>query len=105
MDEEEDVARVVWQGISVDFSSFREGTATIEEDLLKRDFTINSMAVVFPIDPDDVRDDTARPRIFGRHRGMDDLQDKVIRCTSSAVFVSDPLRLLRAYRFTAVFGF
>jgi poly(A) polymerase len=105
MDEEEDVARVVWQGISVDFSSFREGTATIEEDLLKRDFTINSMAVVFPVDPDDVRDETARPRIFGRHRGMDDLQDKVIRCTSSAVFVSDPLRLLRAYRFTAVLGF
>jgi poly(A) polymerase len=105
MDEEEDVARVVWEGICIDFSSFREGTATIEEDLLKRDFTINSMAVVFPVDPHDVRDETARPRIFGRHRGMEDLQDKIIRCTSPTVFVSDPLRLLRAYRFMAVLGF
>jgi poly(A) polymerase len=105
MDAEEDVARVVWQGICVDFSSFREGTETIEEDLLKRDFTINSMAVVFPVDPDDIWDETARPRIFGQDRGMDDLQDKVIRCSSPAVFVSDPLRLLRAYRFMAVLGF
>ena len=105
MDAEEDVARVVWQGICVDFSSFREGTVTIEEDLLKRDFTINSMAVIFPVDPDDVWDETARPRIFGLDRGMDDLQNKIIRCTSPVVFVSDPLRLLRAYRFMAVLGF
>jgi poly(A) polymerase len=105
MDKEEDVARVVWQGICIDFSSFREGAVTIEEDLLKRDFSINSMAVVFPIDPDDIHDETARPKIFGSHRGMDDLGDKFIRCNSAAVFVSDPLRLLRAYRFMAVLGF
>ena len=105
MDEEEDVARVVWQGLCIDFSSFREGAATIEDDLLKRDFTINSMAVVFPVDPHDIRDETARPRIFGQDRGMVDLDDRVIRCNSPAVFVSDPLRLLRAYRFMAVLGF
>jgi poly(A) polymerase len=105
MDEEEDVARVVWQGICIDFSSFREGATTIEEDLLKRDFTINGMAVVFPVDPDDIRDETARPRIFGQNKCMDDLQDKIIRCNSPAVFVSDPLRLLRAYRFMAVLDF
>jgi poly(A) polymerase len=105
MDEEEDVARVVWEGLCIDFSSYREGAATIDEDLLKRDFTMNSMAVIFPVEPEDIRDETARPRIFGQSRGMDDLQEKIIRCTTPAVFVSDPLRLLRAYRFMAVLGF
>jgi len=48
MNADEDVARVVWQGTCIDFSSFREGAETIEEDLLKRDFTINSLAIRFP---------------------------------------------------------
>jgi len=105
MDEEEDVARVVWKGICIDFSSFREGTTNIEEDLLKRDFTVNSMAVIFPIDPHDILDETARPKIFGQDRSMDDLDGRIIRCNTPAVFVSDPLRLLRAYRFMAVLDF
>ena len=42
---EEDAARMVWQGVDVDFSSFREGAASIDEELHKRDITVNSMAL------------------------------------------------------------
>jgi len=105
MDEEEDVARVVWQEVCVDFSSFREGAKTIEEDLLKRDFTINNMAVLFPTQIPDTWDNIESPEILDPAGGQEDLQDKIIRSTSPAVFVSDPLRLLRAYRFMATFGF
>jgi len=105
MDEEEDVARVVWQGVIVDFSSFREGANSIEEDLLKRDFTINSMAVQFPSQIPYSWDSTDLPDILDPAGGQKDIHDKLIRSTSSAVFVSDPLRLLRAYRFMARFGF
>ena len=42
---EEDAARVVWQGKVIDFSSFREGASSIEEELFKRDITVNSLAV------------------------------------------------------------
>jgi len=105
MDVEEDVARVVWQEVCVDFSSYREGAKTIEEDLLKRDFTINNMAVPFPTEIPDSWDSFETPEILDPAGGQKDLQDKIIRSTSAAVFVSDPLRLLRAYRFMARFGF
>jgi poly(A) polymerase len=105
MDEEEDVARVVWQEVCVDFSSFREGAQTIEEDLLKRDFTINSMAVPFPVNLVNSPDSSEITEILDPAEGQRDLQDKIIRSTSSAVFISDPLRLLRAFRFMAIFGF
>jgi len=105
MDEEEDVARVVWQEVCVDFSSFREGAVTIEEDLSKRDFTINSMAVPFPVQVLTAWDSAEILEILDPAGGQRDLQNKIIRSTSSAVFMSDPLRLLRAFRFMATFGF
>jgi poly(A) polymerase len=105
MDEDEDVARMVFQGVSVDFSSFREGTVNINDDLLKRDFTINSMAVPFPSQIPYSWDNCEAPEILDPAGGLKDLQEKIIRSTSPAVFISDPLRLLRAYRFMAKFGF
>jgi len=106
LDKEEDVARVVWQEFAIDFTSFREGAVTIEQDLLKRDFTINSMAVPFPDssaisggEPDE------NNGILDPAGGREDLGNKVIRATAPSVFISDPLRLLRAFRFMASFGF
>ncbi len=105
LDEEQDVARVVWQGISIDFSGFREGTTSIHEDLLKRDFTINALAVSFePGEP--LIEGLQRPLdIIDPSGGIQDLEKKMIRNTSSQVFISDPLRMLRAYRFVADLGF
>lgn len=102
LDQEEDVARVVWKGYGVDFSAYREGAATIEEDLGKRDFTINALAV--PIDTD-------RGGLAGTYQiidptgGVRDLQQGIVRATNDSVFAKDPLRLLRAYRFLATLGF
>ncbi|MFC1843798.1 HDIG domain-containing metalloprotein [Thermodesulfobacteriota bacterium] len=102
--EDEDTARVVWQEIFVDFSSFREGTGTIEEDLTKRDFTINSMAVPFPENLTNSLDSQDISEILDPAGGIMDLHDKIIRSTSSSVFISDPLRVLRAFRFMATMG-
>ena len=44
---QEDAGRVVWKGLTIDFSRFRDGATTIEEDLSLRDFTINSIAISF----------------------------------------------------------
>lgn len=68
-------------------------TVTIEEDLRRRDLTINSIAKDLEtgeyIDP------------FG---GIKDIKRKVIRATDPLAFVEDPLRILRAFRFSARFG-
>ncbi|MEU9604093.1 CCA tRNA nucleotidyltransferase [Streptomyces sp. NPDC048057] len=69
---------------------------SIEEDLVRRDFTVNAMAVALPekefIDP---------------HHGLEDLAAKVLRTpgTPEASFSDDPLRMMRAARFSAQLDF
>ena len=102
LDEEQGVARVVWQGLEIDFCQFRGGAKNLEEDLGLRDFTINAMAVSFAPDsagllpPYEILDPTG---------GRGDFQDHIVRATSDEIFVDDPLRLLRAYRFVAALDF
>ena len=75
------------------FNVEADPTVTIEEDLFRRDLTMNSMALELPertlIDP------------FG---GATDVEGKIIRATS-AHFVEDPVRALRAARQAAEHGF
>lgn len=102
LDEDEDVARVVWQGLELDFSAFRQGSDTIEEDLARRDFTINALAV--EVDP--VSGGLRAPwLIIDPTAGLADLAAGIIRPAGSAALADDPLRLLRAYRFRAELGF
>ena len=70
-------------------------TASLEEDLKRRDFTINAMAY---------NDRTGLVDLYG---GMNDLQRKVIRCVGDPKerFTEDALRMLRAVRFAAQLGF
>lgn len=103
--EQEAVARVVWQGITVDFSEFREGAESIEADLLKRDFTVNALAMPFQPQNTPLNGSVCSVALIDPAGGINDLRLGMIRCTSPEVFASDPLRLLRAYRFAAVLNF
>jgi len=103
---EEDAARVVWLGRDIDFTSFREGAETIERELTKRDITINSMAASLQ----DVlnHDDVPLPdevKIIDPVGGIADIEHGCIRVTSAYSFRSDPLRMLRVFRFAATLGF
>ncbi len=99
LDETEGVARVVKGGLVLDFSDFREGSQSIEEDLRRRDFTINAMAC-------EVRRLLAsRALIIDPTCGLTDLARKTIRATSKEALKRDPLRLLRAHRLAAELSF
>ena len=50
LDDVEQTARVVWGDIVVDVTVFRSGVTRIEDDLVKRDFTINGLAIGFEPD-------------------------------------------------------
>lgn len=69
---------------------------SIEQDLVRRDFTVNAMAVALPekefIDP---------------HGGLEDLSARVLRTpgTPEESFSDDPLRMMRAARFAAQLDF
>jgi poly(A) polymerase/tRNA nucleotidyltransferase (CCA-adding enzyme) len=80
----------------IDISELRGNR--ISTDLIHRDFTINAMAI--PIYPDGQWGEVIDP--FG---GISDIQKKRIRVTRLTVFTEDPLRMLRAVRFSAELGF
>ena len=70
-------------------------TKALEEDLKRRDFTVNAMAY------------NDRDGLIDLFHGMDDIQKKVIRCVGNAEerFTEDALRIMRAVRFSAQFGY
>lgn len=65
---------------------------TLEQDLSRRDFTINAMALA------------ADGTLIDPHNGQADLRAGVLRHVSPA-FAEDPVRILRGARFAARFGF
>ena len=66
---------------------------TIEEDLARRDITINAIAK-----------DVFTGKIIDPYKGKEDIKNKVIRAVTKA-FKEDPLRVYRVARFAAKFGF
>ena len=69
---------------------------TLEEDLIRRDFTVNAMAF-----------DVINPGLIDPTGGASDLNARLLRAPMDPVvlFSEDPLRMLRAARFAARFAF
>lgn len=76
-----------YHGFTVDFHP----GVTLEEDLHRRDLTINAIA----------RDEEGN--LVDPHGGQQDLKHKILRHVSSA-FIEDPLRVMRVARFAARFA-
>ncbi len=70
------------------FSCYFAPDVTIEQDLLRRDLTVNAMAM------------TDKGEIIDPFNGQKDLNDRILRHVSNA-FIEDPLRVLRVARFAA----
>ncbi len=75
-----------YTGFICDFTPY----VTLEEDLLRRDLTINAIA----------KSETGE--IIDPYQGQQDLENKILRHVSPA-FLEDPLRVLRVARFSARF--
>jgi len=71
--------------------------ASIQDDLYRRDFTINAMAV--PLNGPD------RGRLLDPYGGRRDLKARTIRVLHEKSFIDDPTRIFRAIRFLQRFGF
>jgi len=100
---------VLLDGLSLEITTYRtegaysdhrrpdsvEFTRSLEEDLARRDFTVNAMAYHPTAGVVDLLD------------GQGDLKDRVIRCVGEPDkrFREDALRMLRALRFASRFGF
>ncbi len=67
---------------------------SIEKDLMRRDLTINAIAV-----------NIRTGEVIDISGGVTDIKNKCINYVNELNFVDDPLRLLRVYRFQALYGF
>ena len=70
-------------GDTLDFS---KPQGSLEEDLSKRDFTMNAIAW------------SPKSGIVDLCNGVDDIKKRIVRSLSKENFIADPLRMLRAYR-------
>ncbi len=89
--------------VKVEFSTARRETyprpgaypkverASLKEDLIRRDFTINAMAI--SVDPEDFG------TLIDYFGGIRDLKDGIVRVLHPVSFIEDPVRILRALRF------
>lgn len=73
----------------------------IEDDLSRRDFTVNAMALRVPTGPGE------RPEMVDPFGGLVDLHHRVLRTPvePEVSFGDDPLRMLRLFRFVSTLGF
>ena len=69
---------------------------SLEDDLARRDFSINAMAL--PLSGDS-------PEVIDPHGGLQDLNDKSVRTLHPGSFADDPTRMLRAVRYQQRLGF
>jgi tRNA nucleotidyltransferase (CCA-adding enzyme) len=77
-----------------DFEIVADPSLPVEDDMRRRDFTINAMAKRL-----------ATGELVDPLSGRKDLQDRVLRTVSPTSFAEDPLRLVRALRFVSQLGF
>ena len=98
-----------YQGYKIDFATTRSESysrlgalpdveaASLAQDLLRRDFTINAMAISLNGDN--------YGQLIDNCGSRSDLRRKVIRILHEKSFLDDPTRILRAIRFEQRFGF
>ena len=89
LDEKRDMARLVFQGWTVDIA--RQDGQTLEEDLQRRDYRLNAIAM------------TLQPplRLVDPTGGLTDLSKGTLTAVRESNLTDDPLRLLRGLRLMA----
>jgi poly(A) polymerase len=101
LDEENGVGRVIlpetkWQ---IDFTTLQ---GDIAQDLARRDFTIDAMAIELHKSVEKAFD---IKNLIDPFHGRDDLRRGIVRAVSETIFEADAVRLLRAVRIAAELGF
>ncbi|MGM9567003.1 MAG: CBS domain-containing protein, partial [Clostridia bacterium] len=71
--------------------------STLKQDLFRRDFTVNAMALSLNYETFGL--------LIDYYNGCEDLKEKKIRVLHNLSFVEDPTRIVRALRFKARYGF
>ncbi|MBL7130354.1 MAG: HD domain-containing protein [Candidatus Omnitrophica bacterium] len=109
LDREHGCARVIYKDYTLDFTDFRG--KDLKEDLLHRDFTINTLAIQLPVNSVKASfngngvNKNLKKSLIDYYGALDDLGRGLIKITSSQSFDEDYLRILRAFSLAAILKF
>jgi len=98
LDEVNRIGRIIIPDWTIDIASF---TGKIEDDLKRRDFTINALAV----DLQQLISEKQNAMLIDPFGGQLDLDRGLIKMVTATVFQDDPVRLLRAVRLAVELDF
>jgi tRNA nucleotidyltransferase (CCA-adding enzyme) len=94
LDEKNEIIRVVLSD-KIHYVDFAKCIGnTIEDDLSRRDFSINAIAY-----------DIKNHELIDIYKSLDDIKNKTVRIFDAQNILDDPLRILRAYRFASKYDF
>ena len=81
----------IYDHIHAEITEFRGEKDSLESDLSLRDFTINAISF-----------DIVEKKLIDPFNGLEDLENNILRCpiAPNIVFNDDPLRMIRAFRFS-----
>ena len=103
LDAERQIARVVFKDGTADFA--QQMGDSLEEDLGRRDFCMNAIALECHQLEQNVLSPLAVEQLIDPFDGIGDLKAKRIRMVAPENLADDPLRILRGYRQSAQLGF
>ncbi len=95
LDSQRDVGRLIQGDWTVDFAA--QVGNSLEEDLYRRDYTVNAIALIFS--------STSESKLIDPTGGISDLRKKILVPIKKKNLIDDPLRLLRGLRLLAEFNF
>ena len=98
LDEVNRIGRIIIKDWTIDLASF---PGDIKDDLARRDFTIDAMAV----DLQQLLADGSETVVIDPFDGQTDLDEGIIRLVTPGAFKDDPVRLLRALRLATELDF
>ncbi len=101
LDAERSIARLVLQGWTIDLA--RRMGANLQQDLLRRDYTANAIALQLTASGENLQHPEAA--LLDPSGGLEDLAAGRLRAISEANLLDDPLRLLRGVRLAWELGF
>lgn len=96
LDQERAIGRLVLKGWTLDFA--RQEGASLLDDLNRRDYTVNAIALRLPIGPEGLA-------LIDPLQGLEDLRQHRMRAISEENLLDDPLRLLRGLRLATELNF
>ncbi|MDD3001471.1 MAG: HD domain-containing protein [Candidatus Riflebacteria bacterium] len=105
LDDERNIVRIVYETKNKEYYTFDVSqfkADTIDNDLLCRDFTINAIAAPL-FDEGEKLLENNKLSLYDPLEGITDLKNNHIKVCSSESFKSDPLRIMRAFRFSSIY--